>query len=323
MSAASAFPHDPDALRALSGDLRQLASVRRIVLDEGAERGVRALAFSSGGGLDFWALSDRALDIGPLWWRGTPLAWQHPGGFSAPALHGADADNGTGIERSLSGFLVTCGLANARQPRAGYPLHGSLPLRPARVTLCRERWDVPIPRLEAEGEIVDAHLSRHAFRLHRRIEVPIGGCELTLHDRVENIGPSSAAMMILYHTNLGYPCIDTEARVTVDGREIHREETLADGVGTSSSIDCHRLGGDGRSAIELTGGASSVPVLVDADVRSLPYLQIWRDTRPGRNVLAIEPGNCARAEDGKSLPGRPLEPGESWSTRLRYRFGSP
>ncbi len=43
-------------LRAKVGDLRQFASVRRITLDDGVEQGVRALAFSSGGGLDFWVL---------------------------------------------------------------------------------------------------------------------------------------------------------------------------------------------------------------------------------------------------------------------------
>ena len=62
-------------LRAKVGDLRQFASVRRITLDDGVERGVRALVFSSGGGLDFWAVSDRSLDIGPLWWKGMPVAW--------------------------------------------------------------------------------------------------------------------------------------------------------------------------------------------------------------------------------------------------------
>lgn len=57
-------------LRAKVGDPKQFASVRRIVLDEGVERGVAALAFSNGNGLDFWALGDRSLDIGPLWWKG-------------------------------------------------------------------------------------------------------------------------------------------------------------------------------------------------------------------------------------------------------------
>ena len=127
------LPTTRAALRPLAGDLRQLASIRRITLDDGPERGVRALAFSSGGGLDFWTLSDRSLDIGPLWFRGTPVAWQGPAGFVGPALLDAQCDGGRGIERCFSGLLVTCGLDHIRKP-PGMTLHGGLPLTPARVT---------------------------------------------------------------------------------------------------------------------------------------------------------------------------------------------
>ena len=64
------------ALRPLVGDLRQFAGVRRLVFDDGPERGVPVLAISSGGGLDLWLLAGRCLDIGPLWFRGRPVAWQ-------------------------------------------------------------------------------------------------------------------------------------------------------------------------------------------------------------------------------------------------------
>ena len=87
-------------LRTRVGDLRQFASVRRIVLDDGAERGVAALAFSTGGGLDFWVLADRSLDIGPLWWRGMPVGWQSMAGFRSPHLHDPEEDGGRGYSRS-------------------------------------------------------------------------------------------------------------------------------------------------------------------------------------------------------------------------------
>ena len=122
-------PVTRDALRPLAGDLRQLASVRRIVLDDGPERGVRALAFSTGGGLDFWVLADRSLDIGPLWFRGAQLAWQAPSGFASPALLNRLEDGGRGMERWFSGLLMTCGLEHLRQPEGGI-LHGHLPLTP-------------------------------------------------------------------------------------------------------------------------------------------------------------------------------------------------
>ncbi len=119
-------------LRSLTGDRRQVASVRRIMLDEGPERGLAALAFSTGGGLDFWVLADRALDIGPLWWRGMPVAWQSPAGFRHPSLVDPEEDGGRGFERAFSGFLMTCGLDHTRQPVDGRPMHGRLHALPAR-----------------------------------------------------------------------------------------------------------------------------------------------------------------------------------------------
>jgi len=141
-------------LRTKVGDLRQFASVRRITLDDGVERGVRALAFSSGGGLDFWALSDRSLDIGPLWWKGMPVAWQSMAGFRSPALHDAEGDGGRGYSRTNSGFLVTCGLDHIRQPLDSHPMHGRLPFTPARVTAYGEDWerDELYEVLRGEGE---------------------------------------------------------------------------------------------------------------------------------------------------------------------------
>ena len=50
------------------------------------------------------------MDIGPLWHAGTPVAFEHPTGYVAPALHDRTADGGTAFERILSGFLVTGGL---------------------------------------------------------------------------------------------------------------------------------------------------------------------------------------------------------------------
>jgi hypothetical protein len=175
-------------MRPLVGDLRQLASVRRIVLDDGPERGVRALAFSTGGGLDFWVLSDRSLDIGPLWWRGVSLAWQSPAGFRSPALHDPEGEGGRGFNRSFSGFLVTGGLDHIRQPADDHPLHGRLPFTPARLLSYGEDWDAAEPVLFCDGEVIQARYGGEALRLRRRIEAPIGGGEIRIEDTVESLG---------------------------------------------------------------------------------------------------------------------------------------
>ena len=139
-------------LRRRLGDLRQFASVRRIELDDGPERGVRALAFSTGGGLDFWVLSDRTMDIGPLSWRGHPIAWQSATGFRSAALTDLEGDGGLGFLRSFSGMLVTCGLDHIGFPEGGQPLHGRLPFTPARLLSYGEDWERDEPILFCEGE---------------------------------------------------------------------------------------------------------------------------------------------------------------------------
>lgn len=257
-------------------------------------------------------LADRSLDIGPLGFRGMTLAWQHPAGFIAPALHDPQADDGTGIQRSLSGFLVTCGLDNTRQPREGVPMHGRLPLTPARVIACGEDWDRSDPLLFAEGEVTSAHLGGACFRLHRRIEAPVGGASLTVTDRIENIGPETARMQILYHTNFGYPMVSEATRLCLDGAPLAAE----DGKSQCCSTPGGATADIARPACAHWPGAHA---RIESD---LPFFQVWRDARPRRNILALEPSNCGRRADGTSGPSTRLAPGESWHTRLRYTFSS-
>jgi hypothetical protein len=140
-------------LRPIVGDLRQLASVRRVVFDDGAERGVRALLFSAGAGLDFSVLTDRSMDIGLVSWQGIPMSWQSPAGFAAPTLIDLEGDGGVGFNRGFSGFLITCGLNHIRFAANGEPQHGRLPFTPASVKAYGESWDADAPVLYCEGEI--------------------------------------------------------------------------------------------------------------------------------------------------------------------------
>ena len=306
-----------------TGDLRQLASVRGITLSDGPERGLRALAFSTGGGLDFWALADRCLDIGPLWVGGLPVAWQHPNGFIAPDLFRPEADRGTGFQRALSGLLVTCGLDHVRQPTRDQPLHGTVPLTPARLLARGEEWDAPEPVLYAEAEVTQAHLGGAAFRLRRRIEAPVGGRSLTLSDRVENIGVEPQALNLLYHINFGFPAVGVGTEVLLDGVPQMRVPLPCDEA--AASVQCLRVPGHELRAELRRPAEGSWPGLrasVTADARDLPFVQFWSDPRPRRNILAIEPATCERRPDGTSEPGPTLRPGEDWTARLALDFAT-
>jgi len=52
------------SLARMAGDVAAAGGVRSVVLGDGAERGVRALEFRTGSGLNFDVLVDRAMDIG-------------------------------------------------------------------------------------------------------------------------------------------------------------------------------------------------------------------------------------------------------------------
>ncbi len=317
-----------DHLKACTGDLRQFASVRKIVLDDGPETGLRAMAFSTGGGLDFWVLSDRSLDIGPLWWRGMAVAWQHPSGYLAPALYHPNGDQGTGIERALSGFMVSCGAEHMRQPANGHPLHGNLPLTPARVTSYGENWDAAVPHLFCEGEVTVSHLSKSSYRLTRRIEAPIGGTTFRVLDRIENIGLQPQDLAMLYHINFGFPAVGENTSVEIDDKQV-----LAVGLPDANATElqprfaCHAVAGPDTARTILKRRANQhwpgFQAAVTTQADRLPYVQIWTDPRPERNIVAIEPATSDRQDDGTSKSGDVLHPGQVWTSQLDFEFSSP
>jgi hypothetical protein len=306
---------EPRVLRSLVGDLRQVASVRRIVLDDGPERGVRALSFSTGGGLDFWALADRSLDIGPLWWRGLPVAWQGPNGFRSPALNDPESEAGRGFMRSFGGLLVTCGLDHIRQPKGGNPLHGRLPYTPARVTAYGEDWSLEEPILFCEGQITQARLDGEALRLYRRIEAPIGGSTLRILDRVENLAAAASPQAMLYHLNLGFPFLRSGSEVLLDGKRVLGPLDLPQ-TGGNVSVACLPAREGWRRCEVHPPGKEGPRLSVAFDADSLPWLQLWLDPRPRSHVLGIEPCTSERRPDGTSGPERQLESGGSVTYRL-------
>jgi hypothetical protein len=306
------------SLNPLVGDLRQIAAVRRIVLDDGAERGVRALAFSTGGGLDFWILADRTLDIGTLSWQGVQIAWQSPGGFRAPSLIDPESEAGRGFNRGFSGFLVTCGLNHIRQPANGEPMHGRLPFTPARLTAYGEDWDRGEPVLYCEGEVLQSRYGGEALRLRRRIEAPIGGASIRIIDTVENLGAEQVPQTMLYHFNLGYPGIAPGTTVALDEERVVDPIRLPDSTGLLSARTWPATAAaTARCVVETPSDAENgLTVTFAFDTRTLSHLQVWCDLRRRAGILSIEPCTAARSVDGKSETEAHLGPGDRHIYRL-------
>ncbi|OQM74602.1 hypothetical protein BFN67_21185 [Pseudaminobacter manganicus] len=292
------------ALRALVGDLRQIASVKRFVLSDGPEAGIETLAFSTGGGLDFWVTAGRGMDIATLSWRGIQLAWQSPAGFRIPSAGAGAGDKA--FNRAFGGFLNTCGFEHIRQPADGHPLHGSAPFTPARLNGYGEDWNTAEPLLYCEGEFVVWTLGGGGHRLHRRIETPIGGSTLRIVDTVEVIGPDPAPIMALYHFNLGYPLHREGTEISLDGVVLTGPLPRHEPAPAQSTL---HVAPPGRVVCRVDGGGATVAFRWSTD--TLPWLQLWRDLRPRCGVLSIEPCSIARSEDGRNEPVSFTEPGQS------------
>ena len=66
------------------GRLEQVAGVRLVTLDDGAERGVRVLEFRTGTGFAFDVVVDRAMDVGRCELNGRAFGWQSGVGVVGP-----------------------------------------------------------------------------------------------------------------------------------------------------------------------------------------------------------------------------------------------
>lgn len=299
------------------GATRQVAGIEFVQFADGSERGVRALVFRTGAGLDFSVLVDRTMDIGRFDYRGVPFAWQSATGFRNPALLDPADEGGTGFMRGFSGLLCTCGFDHIRQPDRGaadhfdlplrkeisYPMHGRGALQPARLDGHGEIWDGDECTLWCEGTVSQVQALGENIEFRRRVEAKVGGTHLRIVDTVTNRGFSRTPHMLLYHINVGWPILDAGARFVAPVRgtfaaSVPRESQQA-GWRTQTEpkarfvqqVFDHDAVSDsaGRIPAALVNDRIGLGFLVDYDARRFVCLQQWQAFGEGVYGFGIEP----------------------------------
>ena len=325
---------------ARAGALTQFAGVRLMTLSDGVERGLRMLDFRTGSGLRFTVLVDRAMDISEVDHKGRAIGWHSPTGFRHPGLHDAEGDGGFGWARSFSGFLVTCGLDHTLGPEEvsaetyNYPhrktiahvLHGRVTGIPARLTGYGESWIGDACVLWAEGTVTQATVFGETLRLTRRIEADVGGDEIRLIDRVDNIGFHRTPHMFFYHVNLGHPVIDDGARYIAPitdvvwaahaGNDYRKQD-----VGYRR---CPELAADteGQVPVAVVNERLGFGLMMTTQKRQLPCAYQWQYFQKGNYAMALEPsthhvlGDQAARNRGEMIW---LEAGEARDYRTTFQ----
>ncbi|GAA1626569.1 aldose 1-epimerase family protein [Leucobacter chromiireducens] len=317
------------------GHLKQLAGIDDLVETQGSARGARRLILTSGGGLTVEIHPDRALDVGAVTFRGVPIAWHSPTGFTAPGLSvNAETEWLRGFG---GGLLATCGL-DAFGPASlddgvAYPMHGRVGSVPATVT----RTEVTETELVVTGEVRQAAVFGENLVLRRRISVPLGGSSVVVEDRVTNESPSAAGHMVLYHANIGWPLLDEAAVLEIPSTSVTPRDPAAESgmvdwfqisgpvPGYAEQVFKHDFSGRGIAKVAVDNPGRDLRLTLAFDSATLPALHQWKMLGEGHYVLGLEPTNVdwswgrAAARTAGVLPT--LEPGESVDYRLEFHCG--
>ncbi|WP_219819571.1 MULTISPECIES: aldose 1-epimerase family protein [unclassified Pseudoclavibacter] len=341
-------------LRRRTGDLSAVAGIRQVVLDNGVERGVRAIDLRTSAGLELEVLVDRAFDLGSMRFRGAPIGWRSGNGFRHPGLHEHNDEGGLSWLRALDGLLVSGGLdhtlfgGEVDATRYNYPpkqtvthgLHGRLTAIPARLLEARELERDGRVVLRVVGEVIQATAFGEHLRLTRTIELDFDGREVRFDDVVDNLGFDPTPHMFLYHINVGWPFLDEGARfVAPITKHLWQSDSVAE-QGTSyrvmpapidgfvEQVTEHELvaGDDGRHRVALITAGGERGIELSWEAAGMPHFFEWQNLRSGQYGIGLEPsthhvsGDAASRQDGTALF---LEHGESrsYSTTIRVLDG--
>ncbi|HMJ94493.1 MAG TPA: aldose 1-epimerase family protein [Thermoleophilaceae bacterium] len=329
------------------GHMQQLGGTRLVTLEDGSERGVRAVEFRTTTGLDFAVLVDRAMDVGWFRHNGRSIAWHSPAGFTGPWYREV---NGLGWLRTFGGgLLTTCGLdhiLNAEtdpndtylypdRTSTSYGLHGRVANTPAILRSHGERWEGERCILYAEGEVVQAGALAEHLRMTRRIEVDLDGRAVSWTDVVTNLGHLPTPHMYLYHINFGAPLVGPSTSLHAPIRNIlFATDTARGGPGEHLEFPAPRADfAEQAFSHAMTAGSDGVvPVLVQNSedpkhpwgvvlrysAQQFRYFFQWRYLAAGTYVLGLEPstngfdGRDSARADGELII---LEPGDSRTYR--------
>jgi len=330
-----------DLLR-LVGDIRQIGGARPVVLDDGPERGVRAIDVSTGTGFSFQVLPERGLDIFRADHQGASLAWISPTGPVAPAFFEPE---GLGWLRGFyGGLMVTCGLTYAGPPHKDQGrelgLHGRASYTPAYDVGVTQEWDGDEYRIEIRGKIKEAAVFGEHVVLTRRIRTALGWNRWTLEDEVENLGHERAPHMLLYHVNAGFPVVTPSSELLSPSAEARPRDAEAEKekdkwnrflpptAGFAERCYFHQLrhGQDGKTAIAVVNrgfqGGRGIGYALRFPKAQLPCFTEWKMMGQGTYVVGTEPGNV-NPEPREKLrkEGRlpTLAPGEKRRYELEFQ----
>jgi hypothetical protein len=296
----------------LTGDMSQLAYARRGELVEGNERGADLIEVFNASGLGFTVLPGRSLDIASAHYKGMSLCFRSSTGDVGPAFYEPD---GFGWLRGFyGGLVVTCGMIFIGHPEVDpheeneeLGLHGRLSNLPAKQVAASGEWDGDDYVVRVRGKVREAVMFGTNLELTREISTVLGEKCFRIHDRIENLSVDPSPLMYAYHTNPGFPILDSGTRIAIsskkttewtEDREVGSDEytkAAAPRAKSRHDVFVHRPNADSRGDVHvgLINDRLEIGIYWKFPRKELPLLNQWQHFHRGTYVTGIEPGNAS------------------------------
>ncbi len=290
-----------------------VGGIETSVMDDGPGRGNRIAWVSTGTGLRFKVVIDRAMDIVDAFYNQHSLAWLSHGGITAPQPH---ANSGIEWLYSFAGGLVTtCGLTHIGGPNEDAPMNRGLHDRCSNLRASVESIIQPDPasgklEMSITGLVKHSMLFGPNLEMRRTIACTLGTPVIRIRDVVTNRGNLPCPHMLLYHCNFGWPLVDAGADIVYKGACKSFGRDIDDAVFNanrnyrkcSAPLESHRGFGEGCGVIDVKPDAKGLcaagicnpriglGVRVLWNKRQLPALTNWQHWGFGEYITGLEPG---------------------------------
>ncbi len=263
----------------------QVAYVRRYVLTEGKEVGVRVVELNNGV-IRLMLNESKALDIMQLWHEGCNISFVTKNGFSN--------DCGNFLNRFEGGMIYTCGLDSVGG-REGFELHGSLHNHPAKIVRAERDLD---GNITVVGVVEVTALFGAKLILTRTVRLATGSDTVELNDELYNGAFAAQDYCLLYHINVGYPMLDEGVKIKIDAEKIEGRNAWAESHLDTRDVMSGDLPSDEERCYFIKT-VSPVAEVVNEKLGKIFRLEYSKDTLPcfvqwnsfasGDYALGLEP----------------------------------
>lgn len=317
-------------------------------LNGGVSDGVDTLKISTGAmettilptrGMAIWKIRCfDPLDENATW----ELGWQSPvHGPVHPRFVPLTDASGVGWLEGFDELFVRCGLISNGAPEFSpgsgglrYGLHGRVANLPA--SELKVEIDPMASTCDVFASIYETRFLLHSLRLDVHLRFRANNAMVEVTDRVTNMLNMPCDMQMLYHTNIGQPILEAGSKIYARLQEIApKDEHSAEQIDHWNEVDGPTVGYRERvyfakaanakehwSHSVLTNAGHSRGVGIQYDARTLPYLNIWKNSASvdAGYVVGIEPATgFPNTKSFEQSQGRTvkLAGGESKTFRLQ------